>query len=133
MIGDHGVVDEVREDVDDLAPALLHHPRHYGLRAVQRSPQCAELLQVVVPSDTTEVVAGRRIELVVGEGIVYEHIHGTKLFSRCLDHFVDRRFVCHVGAVGDGPTAPSTNRLHDIGGFLRTSEVIDDHRCAFFG
>src|SRR5215213_11465595 len=37
VVGDNGVVYQVRDDADDPA-ALLDHPRHDGLRAIQGTP-----------------------------------------------------------------------------------------------
>src|SRR5215217_6379464 len=77
VVGDNGVVCQVREDADDPAAALLDHPRHDGLRAIQGTPGRAKLLQVV-PSEVREISASDGIELEVGQCVFHQYITAPK-------------------------------------------------------
>src|SRR5215217_7847026 len=104
VVGDNGAVCQVREDADDPAAALLDHPRHDGLRAIQGTPGRAKLLQVVVPSEVREIPASDGIELEVGQCVFHQYIHGAKSVCRRADHLAHRRLVGDAGAVGEGFT-----------------------------
>src|SRR5215212_228961 len=108
VVGDNGVVYQVRDDADDPAAALLDHPRHDSLRAIQGTPGRAKLLQVVVPSEVREISASDGIELEVGQCVfhqyVHQYIHGAKSVCRRADHLAHRRLVGDAGAVGEGFT-----------------------------
>src|SRR5215217_4638857 len=136
VVGDNGVVYQVRDDADDPAAALLDHPRHDGLRAIQGTPGRAKLLQVVVPSEVREISASDGIELEVGQCVfhqyVHQNIHGAKSVCRRADHLAHRRLVGDAGGVGEVFTPP----LSDVAGDLLCAsfalEVINDHRGALF-
>jgi len=51
-----------------------------------------------------EIFASDGIELVVGQCVVHQYIHGAKSVCRRADHLAHRRLVSDVGVVGEGFT-----------------------------
>lgn len=78
-----------------------------------------------------EIFASDRVELVVGQSVVHQDVHGAESVRHRADHLTNRPLVGDVGAVGESFAAALPDAADDL---LRTPfalEIVHGHGGAF--